>query len=34
MTLVPLDFFTLELQVDDDGDGEVDQVLQAEWASL
>jgi hypothetical protein len=34
VTLVPLDFFTLELQVDDDGDGEVDQVLQAEWASL
>jgi len=34
VTMVPLDFFTLELQVDDDGDGEVDEVLQTEWASL
>lgn len=34
VTLVPLDFFTLELQVDEDGDGEVDVVVPAEWASL
>lgn len=34
VTIVPLDFFTLELRVDDDGDGEVDVVVPAEWASL
>lgn len=34
VTLVPIDFFNLELHVDDDGDGEVDEVVAAEWASL
>lgn len=34
VTLVPIDFFNLELHVDEDGDGEVDQVVAAEWASL
>jgi hypothetical protein len=31
---VPLDFFTLEIQVDENGDGEVDVTLPGEWAAL
>ncbi len=34
LTLVALDFFTLEIQVDENGDGEVDVTIPAEWATL
>lgn len=34
LTLAPLDLFTLELLVDENGDGEVDTTLPAEWAEL
>jgi hypothetical protein len=34
LTVVPLDFFTLEIQVDENGDGEVDVTLPGEWAAL
>ena len=32
--LVPLDFFTLELHVDADGDGEAETVIPTEWSEL
>jgi hypothetical protein len=34
LQLVPVDFFNVELQVDADGDGEVDATIPAEWAEL
>ena len=34
LAMVPLDFFTLELQVDEDGDGEIDATIPAEWAQF
>lgn len=34
LTLVPLDYFTLEIQVDENGDGEPDATIPAEWAEL
>jgi hypothetical protein len=34
LTVVPIDFFTLEIQVDENGDGEVDVTIPAAWADL
>lgn len=34
LVVQPLDFFTLEIQVDEDGDGEPDVVLPAEWTEI
>ena len=34
LTIVPIDFFNVEIQVDADGDGEPETTLSAEWAQL
>lgn len=34
LTIAPIDFFTLEIRVDTDGDGEPDATIPAEWSQL
>lgn len=34
LTLVPIDYFTLEILVDENGDGEIDATIPTEWAAL